>query len=101
MRYWRAAQARGRERTARYEARSAAWTPAGRLPEACRTLAGSLPDAMDPGFHGVRTPGIGGFMAFRRARRTRITRLMLSVWQKFGFRGRRGAEGPARGRRGG
>ena len=25
---------------------------------------------MDPGFHGVRTPWIRGFMAFRLARRT-------------------------------
>ncbi len=25
----------------------------GPLPEACRTLTGGLPDAVDPGFHGV------------------------------------------------
>jgi hypothetical protein len=34
---------------------------------------------MDPGFHGVRTHWIRGFMAFRLGRRTRIVRLMLSV----------------------
>jgi hypothetical protein len=47
----------------------------GRLPDAGR----SLPDAMDPGFHGVTTHWIPGFMAFRLARRTRIVMLMLSV----------------------
>jgi len=34
---------------------------------------------MDPGFQGVRTHWIRGFIAFRLARRTRIVRLMLSV----------------------
>jgi hypothetical protein len=33
----------------------------------CRTL---LPDALDSGFHGVRTHWIRGFMAFQLARRT-------------------------------
>jgi hypothetical protein len=37
----------------------------------------ALPDALDPGFHGVRTHWIGGFMAFRLVRRTRIVRLMV------------------------
>ena len=27
------------------------------------------PDALDPGFHGLRTPWIRGFMAFRLVRR--------------------------------
>jgi hypothetical protein len=30
----------------------------------CRVI-GPLPDAMEPGFHGVRTPWIRGFMAFQ------------------------------------
>jgi hypothetical protein len=34
---------------------------------------------MDPGFHGVRTHWIRGFMAFRLARLTQIVRLMLSM----------------------
>jgi hypothetical protein len=29
----------------------------------------ALEDALDPGFHGVRTPWIPGFMAFQLARR--------------------------------
>jgi len=36
----------------------------------CRTLAGRLPDAVEPGFHCVRTHWIRGFMAFRLAWRT-------------------------------
>src|ERR1700761_7302665 len=57
MRYWAGSASAREERTARYEARSAAWTPAGRPP-----------DALDPGFHGVGTPWIRGFMAFWLAR---------------------------------
>jgi hypothetical protein len=34
---------------------------------------GLLPDAMDPGIHGVRTHWIRGFMAFRRPRAGRVT----------------------------
>ena len=45
----------------------------GPLPDAC----GRRPDAMDPGFHGVGMHWIRGFMAFRRARRTRAVRLMV------------------------
>ena len=41
--------------------------------------AGRLPDALDPGFHCVRTPWIRGFMAFRLARRTRIVLLMVPM----------------------
>jgi predicted peroxiredoxin len=37
----------------------------------------SRPDALKPGFHGVRTPWIRGFMAFQLARRTRIVMLMV------------------------
>ena len=57
-----------------------------RLPDAsarCRThrpaagRIGPLPDAMDPGIHGVRTPWIRGFKTFQLARRTRIVRLMV------------------------
>jgi hypothetical protein len=41
------------------------------------SAAGRLTDAMDPGFHGVRTPWIRGFMAFRLARRTQTAMLMV------------------------
>jgi hypothetical protein len=40
---------------------------------------GLLPDALDPGFHRVRTHWIRGFMAFRLAPRTRIVLLMVPV----------------------
>ena len=36
-----------------------------------------LPDALDSGFHGVRTRWIRGFMAFQLARCTRVVRLMV------------------------
>src|ERR1700755_2918515 len=36
-----------------------------------------LPDALEPGFHCVRTPWIRGFMAFHRVRRIRIVMLMV------------------------
>jgi hypothetical protein len=53
-------------------------------------MNGSLPDAMepgfhrrwnalDPGFHCIRTHWIRGFMTFRLARRTRIVMLMVPV----------------------
>ena len=41
--------------------------------------ASALPDALDPGFHGVRTPWIRGFMAFRLVRRIRTVMLMVSA----------------------
>jgi hypothetical protein len=37
------------------------------------------PDAMDPGFHCVRTPWIRGFMAFRLVRRVRTVVLVVLV----------------------
>jgi hypothetical protein len=40
---------------------------------------GLLPDAMDPGFHGVRTHWIWGFMAFQLAWRARIVVMMVLV----------------------
>ena len=40
-------------------------------------LRGRLPDVMDPGFHGVRTRWIRGFMPFRLARHTRALMLMV------------------------
>ena len=43
-------------------------------------------NALEPGFHCVRTHWIRGFMAFRRARRTRIVRLMVPVGPESGFR---------------
>ena len=36
-----------------------------------------MPDAMKPGFHGVRTHWNQGFMAFTSPRRTRIVILMV------------------------
>ena len=38
---------------------------------------GPVPDAMKPGFHGVRTHWNQGFMAFTSPRRTRIVILMV------------------------
>jgi hypothetical protein len=40
---------------------------------------GLLADVLDPGFHGVRTHWIRGFMAFRRPRRIRTVMLMAPV----------------------
>jgi hypothetical protein len=36
-----------------------------------------LPDALDQGFHRVRTPWNRGFMAFQLVRRTRAVMLMV------------------------
>jgi len=41
---------------------------------------GPLPDALDPGFHGVWTPWNPGFMAFQMRWRTRIVRRMVLEW---------------------
>ena len=49
---------------------------------------GPLPDAMEPGFHGVRTPWIRGFMPFQLAPRARIVMLMVSVLPESGLAGR-------------
>jgi hypothetical protein len=38
-----------------------------------------LPDALEPGFHCVRTRRIRGFMTFQRARRTRTVLLAVLV----------------------
>jgi hypothetical protein len=46
---------------------------------------GPLPDAMEPGFHCVRTHWIRGFMAFQLAQRTRIVLLVVPVWTESGF----------------
>jgi hypothetical protein len=48
----------------------------------------ALPDALNPGFHCVRTHRIPGFIAFQRARRTRTMRLMVPVGPGSGFRER-------------
>ena len=48
-------------------------------PDARRTPAGPPPDAMEPGFHWVRTHWNRGFIAFQLARRTRTVMLMVSV----------------------
>jgi hypothetical protein len=40
---------------------------------------GPLPNALDPGFHCVRTHWIRGFMAFQLARHTRIVMLAVPV----------------------
>jgi len=51
-----------------HDDRSAAGRLAGRC---CRTPGRTLlPDALDPGFHGVTTHWIWGFMAFQLVRRT-------------------------------
>ena len=47
------------------------------MPNSPPECAGRLPDVMDPGFHGVRTPWIRGFMTFQLARRTRIVMLVV------------------------
>jgi hypothetical protein len=39
----------------------------------------AAPDALDPGFHCVRTHWIRGFMTFQLARRTRTVMLMVPV----------------------
>ena len=44
-----------------------------------RTAAGRPPDAMEPGFHSVRTRWIPGFMAFQLARRTQTVLLAVPV----------------------
>ena len=44
-----------------------------RLPDAPR----HLPDALEPGIQGVRTPWIRGFMAFQLARYTRTALLTV------------------------
>ena len=50
--------------------------PAPRLADsdAPRLATGLLPDALEPGFQGVRTPWIRGFMAFQRVRHQRRAR---------------------------
>jgi hypothetical protein len=40
---------------------------------------GSLPDAVEPGFHCARTHWIRGFMTFQLARRTRTVLLVVLV----------------------
>ena len=42
-------------------------------------LPDALPHVVKPGFHGVRTHWIRGFMTFQLARRTRILMLMVPV----------------------
>jgi hypothetical protein len=49
-----------------------AWLPS---PDVCRFR----PDALKPGFHGVGTRWIRGFIAFQLAQRTRIVVLMVPV----------------------
>ena len=65
----------------------AAWMPrpcrvdAAPVSRGCRrrVSAGFRPDAVKPAFHGVKTRWIRGFMAFQRARNTRIMLLMVPV----------------------
>ena len=49
---------------------------------------GLLPDAVESGFHCVKTHWIRGFMAFRLVRRTRTVVWMVPVWPESGFLGR-------------
>ena len=44
-----------------------------------KVAIGPLPDVMEPGFHGVRTHWIQGFMTFQLAPRTRIVMLVVPV----------------------
>jgi hypothetical protein len=57
----------------------------GLLPDASRTPAGRLPDALKPGIHCVRTHWIRGFMTFRRVRHARIVMLMVPACPESGF----------------
>ena len=41
---------------------------------------GPLPDALEPGFHCVRTQWIRGFITLRLARHTRTVMLMVLAW---------------------
>ena len=43
------------------------------------------PDALDPGFHDVRTRWIRGFMAFQLARRMSAVMLMVPACPESGF----------------
>jgi hypothetical protein len=47
--------------------------------DAAFTPAGRLPDALKPGIHCARTHWIRGFIAFRRVRRIRTVMLMVPV----------------------
>jgi hypothetical protein len=42
---------------------------------------GPLPDALEPGFHCVRTHWIRGFIAFQLARRAQTVVLVVPVWR--------------------
>jgi hypothetical protein len=63
--------------------------------------SGPLPDAMEPGFHCVRTHWIRGFIAFQLVRRAWTVMLMVPVWPEPGFGERaarlRGMSRPAAG----
>ncbi len=48
--------------------------------------AGPAPDAMKPGFQGVRTRWNQGFMPFRQLWRTRIVMLMVPGWPECDLR---------------
>jgi hypothetical protein len=50
---------------------------AARVDHEYRPTPGHLPNALDPGFHRVRTQWIRGFMAFQPIRRTRIVLLVV------------------------
>ena len=67
--------------------------PAERLPGPCRRLPGPLPDAMEPGIHGVRAHWIRGFMAFRLARTHETVMPMVLVRPESSSR-ERGARPP-------
>jgi hypothetical protein len=49
------------------------------------TASGPPPDALEPGFHCVRTHWIRGFMTFQLVRRTRAMLLMVPMWPESGF----------------
>src|SRR6185312_15810572 len=57
-------------------------------PPTVEPLSDPRPGAVKPGFHGVRTRWIRGFMAFRLAQRTRTVRLTVPMGPESGFRER-------------
>src|SRR6478752_4980856 len=65
---------------------------AGWTSRSCRPS--SMPDAMEPGFHGVGTRWNRGFMAFQLARRTRTVMLMAPVCPESGCKTAPPGRGP-------
>jgi hypothetical protein len=66
------------------------WEPAGSAADSHLAKLimkiGPLPDALDPGFHRVRTQWNWGFMTFQLGWRTRSVMLTVPVGPESGFR---------------